>query len=899
MRPTEAALLQITDRRSLAVDESLKSLELSKFSRRVFAAAASLAVLAAAAPTQAQTLPADRSRSSHHGPIGKPRKGNADPQTQPGIGQWDGITASAELADPYEDPKQLNVPFGIISYYNQPWRGYMDTWPASQYLKFPGVVWSLNSQYASPICQILQDSGIRSVRIEIGWSNIGWDDNLTPAAQASIQSLFGTFKAHGIRPLILLNANQGLPCPYRYVKVTVAAPASAGSKVLKLASYAGVRPGYTGIQNPAYIAAYPVITAVDPDGTAHLSSGLPANVPAGSLTLIDLKYQPFQAATLPNGTSVPAAYDTYNGWMKYVAAVGTAARAALGTIGQADAGFDIEVWNELSFGSSFLDINNYYDQPINTGTPFTYVKTRSSDGLKPGAQTTFTSQGAQSILPMTVDYFNNPANGFPGVNVISGFSNQSPWASGASLWPGQAGFSRHYYTGGWTDCSATNQISSPAWGVVNALGNIDGQLNGIDWATIVPGTDFVPTLRVSFPEQWFSGLITESVIRDVVPDSRESGMPSYAGAHGRYTDNGDLHPAQVWQTETNYWRQPFFAELAQQTGISATDPRMANLDQWLSAKMMLRQYLFESHKGLSKIFDFSLGVDQGGFGMLPQALLTALNTSGGAITPAVQQAIPLGLKAMTWINSTMSDSKPLDSTCALTVNDLVEYKPRLVFAGDGTAAHPDKWNRDQFAFLPFELSANQYEIPYYVMTMDVTHVWDPTADPLDPARYNMPDQDFDVTIGNICGDGATVSAYDPLQGTVVPVTVAASTPTTLTVRLKAVDYPRFLQVTEAKDAPLILDPKVSYLGNQQIQVTWGTNTPVKASITYGNGWQNRSANEVALPTSSSLTQTYTIPNAKPGVTAVRIKVVSSGGLTTTWPRWDEDPAGQVVVPSTP
>ena len=80
------------------------------------------------------------------------------------------------------------------------------------------------------------------------------------------------------------------------------------------------------------------------------------------------------------------------------------------------------------------------------------------------------------------------------------------------------------------------------------------------------------------------------------------------------------------------------------------------------------------------------------------------------------------------------------------------------------------------------------------MTLDVTHVWNPVAGPLDPARYDMPDQDFDVTLSNVQGQGATVSAYDPLRGVAVPVAVVASTPTTLTVRLKAVDYPRFLQV---------------------------------------------------------------------------------------------------------
>lgn len=880
-------------------------MKLSTLSHSLLAGAASLMLLASLSPVQAQApaSPAKQLAKStlwyHPLPILKPHEDQATaPQPQLKVGQWDGVTASADLAGPYEDPKQLNVPFGIISYYNEPWRGYMDTWPTSQYLNAPGVVWNLDTKYAEPMCQILQESGIREVRLEVGWgASIDWNDELTPEVSAKLQTLMPIFQRHGIRPLLLLNANHGIPCPYRYITVQVTASAAIGDDTLKLANAAGIRPGYTGIINPAFIAAYPFITSVDADGTAHLSSGMPFAVQPGPLSLIDLKYQPFQGVKLAGGTPVPAAQDTFNGWMKYVAAIGAAVRADLGTTGRADAGFDLEVWNELTFGSNFLDINNYYDTKFNFSEPFTYTKTRSADGLRPGAQLTFTSQGAQSILPMTVDYFDDPANGFPGVNVISGFSNTTPWASGASLWPGQAGFSRHYYADMTIDCSPSNPINDPKLRVVDALGNVDGQGNDPnDWQSGVPGTEFVPTFRCSFPEFWTSGLKTEEIIRDLCPDSRLSGIGSWAGDHGRYTENGDLHPAQVWQTETNYWRAPFFSALTQQTSIPGNDPRMLNLDQWMSAKMMLRQYLFLAHKGQSKVMLFNLTADPENYGLVTPDLLQALDQNGDVLNNNVRQVEPPGLKAMTWINSTMSAGQPLDATCALKVNDLIEYKPRLVFAGDGSAAHPNKWNRDQFAFLPFQLSANQYEIPYYVMTTDVTHIWDPSADPLDPARYNMPEQDFDVTIGNICGDGATVSAYDPLTGSVVPVTVVSSTPTTLTVRLKAVDYPRFLQVTESKDSPLILDPKVTYVGNQQIQVSWSTNTPIKATVTYGDGWQNRSATEVALPASSSLKRIYTIPNTEPGVTAVRIKVVSSGGLTTTWPRWDEDPVGQVIVP---
>ena len=30
----------------------------------------------------------------------------------------------------------------------------------------------------------------------------------------------------------------------------------------------------------------------------------------------------------------------------------------------ADVGFDLEIWNELAFGSNFLDVNLYYNPPL-------------------------------------------------------------------------------------------------------------------------------------------------------------------------------------------------------------------------------------------------------------------------------------------------------------------------------------------------------------------------------------------------------------------------------------------------------------------------------------------------------------------------------------------------------
>src|SRR5476649_992327 len=106
----------------------------------------------------------------------------ADPPTPaaplPAIGEWDGVTASAKLRDSYEDPIQSKVPFGIVSYFNQPWRSYMDTWPASHWQYMGGANWNIDIKYADGVGQFLDEEGIRTLRIEVGWGTLNWDDQI-------------------------------------------------------------------------------------------------------------------------------------------------------------------------------------------------------------------------------------------------------------------------------------------------------------------------------------------------------------------------------------------------------------------------------------------------------------------------------------------------------------------------------------------------------------------------------------------------------------------------------------------------------------------------------------------------------------------------------------------------
>jgi len=814
----------------------------------------------------------------------------------PAIGEWDGVTAQAALTGPYENPRHYNVPFGIISYFNHPWRGYMDTWPASRYLDIVGANWNVDSKYAAAMAPILKECGFRGLRIEIGWCMVNWEDKMDPGQRQRFQDQLRVFKANGIRPLILLNAHHGVPCPMRDVAVELLADVKPGDRSFKVKDGSNIRVGFTGPPDLEYIAAYPLITKVDADGTCHLSAPMRDSLKAGLYRLQELKYQPLQGAKLKDGTDTSASMRaTLDGWMRYAIEVASAAREAVGD--DKDSGFDIEVWNELTFGSNFLDIGNYYNPRIEYAEGWTHRRERPlSPEFRPDARTKFSIDGFQTLLALTIDHFSEPKNGFPGVRVISGFANQWPWDSGTGLWMNQPGFSRHFYTGGWRDCTPTETLFKVNSGTIDALGNFDGEKDGKDWHSIKPGSNFVPTFRMGMPEFYFTGFKTESLSRDVMPDSRLS----YFGGHGRYTHNGDFKTAEIWQTEVNYDRSPFIQKLVAE-GAKHDDPKLALVDRRLADKAMLRQYVFQSHQGLYRLMLFALHGDDWSLGMLPNEFYKALDEGKDA-----REFLPPGFKALARMKAMFEEGQPLVAPRQLVVKELIEHKPRLAIPGKGTPEHPHQWHRDWFAFMPYQLTAKKFAIPYNVVTLNMTHEWDKSKDKLDPARYDMPEQEFDVLIGNIAGKTAKVSAYDPLSGKTVPVKVLDGDATTLRVRILAVDYPRVLLVEEEKGGPEIGEPKVEVDDKGNVKVSWNVfhhdASATEMTVTYGQDWQNRGAKKMTLDTDTPLfggpskrAFSVTLPEKLTGVVAVRVSVTMNG-LTTVWPRWDEDPQGQIVVP---
>jgi hypothetical protein len=734
------------------------------------------------------------------------------------IGEWDKRISQASLEGPYENWLHQEIPFGLRSLFLAPWRAYMDTWDSRRYLDVLGVNFNVRAEEAEATAQVLGEAGIRSARIEIGWANLKYEDEsqIVDYKAAEYRTIFNAFKKYGIRPLILLNANSGLPVPHQYLTLEITRIAAAGAREIYVSDVSQIQPGYTGLHEMSYHTMFPVITAVEPEtGRLTLSAPLPRQLPQGKYTFMKLKYRPFAGYEIA-GQANPSGPETVNGWMRYVQTVTSFVRDALGTAGQPDAGFDVEVWNEYMFGSEFLDINNYYDPDLTFSKPITYTHNGE------------TVTGVEAILPMTVDFVKNPQNALPGVRVISGFANQRPWESGTEMYPRQDGFSRHYYTSYSLEELMINPVSFPRNDefTVDAKAERDGipAPNKVD--RIIPGTNVIPVHVKAFPEVVFYAYQTEFVVRDLQP------YPGPWYTHHRYSNPGNGHEAEVWMTETNFYRMGMAQELSARAGVDLNDERIARLLHHLAAKTTLRIFVFYGHKGIQTVNLFAAKDPDTNFSLIPLSFYNELAENGYTLTDSVREHIGPQVRAVANLTRFMQAGERIDNPRFLQVKDIVEHMPRVVFQAHATEEHPHRYHRDDLAVMPYQLSANKFAVGYYVVTRNILHSWKDELDVLDPQRYDMPPQVFEITLSNVRGNGAAVLVYDPVTGEESPATIVRSALTEITVRVEAVDYPRFLVITESQAGPLLQEPKLEYQ-QQGSTLSFVPNVDGRVTISWG------------------------------------------------------------------
>src|SRR4051812_13391806 len=73
----------------------------------------------------------------------------------------------------YTDPSQLtDLSFADRSHWLQPWRAYLDTWPAARMLDSIGMNFNVGGTDAAATARLLADSGFKLARISEPWGMV-------------------------------------------------------------------------------------------------------------------------------------------------------------------------------------------------------------------------------------------------------------------------------------------------------------------------------------------------------------------------------------------------------------------------------------------------------------------------------------------------------------------------------------------------------------------------------------------------------------------------------------------------------------------------------------------------------------------------------------------------------
>ena len=370
------------------------------------------------APGETSGEPSGAGAGGSDGAEGGPSAKQGSGSTEPGgdsAEQSEGENSGGTVADPI-DPKYLTeTPFGTTSFWIQPWRAYLDTWPASRLLESLGINFNVSAPQAEATAQLLQDSGFKLARIAINWDALSYGDPTQFSDETSVRTRLEALHKHGLRPLILLDANSEGPTP-----ATPAQPGndrrSAGGRPDRDA-HAGQRRGGRAGQDRlrrALLRRRPR----HPDRLGSRRHRHALQTAAGRAAVRraqrrDAAVRAVRPPTLAGGEPNPAFQETLAGWLSYVATVCKEAASIFGPDG-----YDLEVWNELSFGSQFLNAE-LLRRPPQPGQP----KPKSSAADQGNHQSAARRNGRLRA---------QPANGIgAGVGISDGFASQTPFPSGA------------------------------------------------------------------------------------------------------------------------------------------------------------------------------------------------------------------------------------------------------------------------------------------------------------------------------------------------------------------------------------------------------------------------------------------------------------------------------------
>lgn len=673
---------------------------------------------------------------------------------------------AGSLSGNYTDPKYFtSLPFGKRSHWIQPWRGFLTTPLASRFtngLGFNLATGQLQQAKADLIMQQLAKYGFKHVRLEIGWGSISYQNEsaVDPSGLLPPAYLAACVK-YGVRPMMLLNCNDGRPCPMATRSCTPLSNAGLLATQLELTNVADLKAGYSVLMLN-YAATQSIFTSITNNQTVQLSSPLVGILLQGIPVFVaELKYRPFS----PSNTS--EYNETMTGWRRYVDTIATYTSAALGTLqNNTDRGFDLEVYNELTFGEKYLSINNYY-----TSAPYAYPY--ANQGFLSGQNAILRDLVRETASQLT----DSSPQLYAGVRLSDGFPNTQPW-SASSLEPVRvSALNKHpyrnidyYNVAGHGD--TTQQNTQP----LNALGEMDT-------------SGFAPSYRSSFPEYFGTAIQTETLLRDSGPITNYITMQ----VDGVLTNVTHGSTARSQGPEVPVWVTEWYLD-CDESQSGADTPSCV----YLQAKNYLRFAAFFLNKGVERVYFFAAGYGDRRGGIVLDSFVSYAAGQNASYPPDDSPLVSRTLNVLGRVMSRMQMLAPVSSSQlrSIGVRNISDTHDHYQFAGDGTAAHPPLYNREVFAFLPYQTGPQSFVVFFYVMTRYTGQVYNASLS--GGAQYDMPPEDYTVEITGLNINSASqLAVYDPFFDRQVAVDLLSTNQNSVSVLLHATDYPQMLIITEA------------------------------------------------------------------------------------------------------
>jgi hypothetical protein len=672
------------------------------------------------------------------------------------VGRAHALPACGVACDPIDPRYLLDVPYGTVSFWLQPWRAYLDTWNASRLPQALGADLYVGAAQAAATARVLHESGFTLARIEIDWSALSYRHPTRFTDPRSVSTILHALRRYDLRPLIVLSDGGAAPCPWTPITLSVASGARAGARSVRLspASAALVLPGRTALSTP-HGGSAAIITSVTPGGVATLSSPLPSALAAGPHPATRLLYAPFGSPTLASGAANPTFQATLAGWLSYVDTVSSEASRILGP-----SGFDLEVWNGVSSDTTFLG---------------------AAERVPGGARRPVRAPGGAAgtaVLDSTVAFVRSPASGLSeGVGVSDGFASQTPLVSGVRSPVGLTALSK--------DPNSELHVFPASYEhgpiPIDALGRRDTRSR----RSVTPR--FIPSLRALLPEYSLLATSTDTLVRDIAPLTTDIGRLE----HGRYVGPAGGGPVQKWVTQYDFAPSGYPVGPDGETPLPSVRLTAADRERF-QAKALLRSLVAMVSAGVTRMYFSAAGP---GAPRLVGPEFWADLRRDPAHYPAVATAGQT-LNAFRDLLGMLRGPGPEGNPARLALLSITQSGHHAQFSGDGTAAHPSLYDRDALAVFPYQSSPTRFVVAVYVMTRDMLTLYRPGEPADQDTRFDLPEERFRITLAGLpeSGTSPSVAAYDPLQDRPASARLISRHGGTAQFEIAATDYPRLLTI---------------------------------------------------------------------------------------------------------